>query len=99
IANVVGIIGGLVVAMSQFQLDYMLYWNTIFDTTTFQDYFSGLAKAVVFGFLVALTGCYQGLTFTGGSTELGRATTGTVVVIGISVLVADYLLGLLFFLF
>lgn len=98
IANVVGIIGGLVVAMSQFHLDYMLYWNTIFDTTSFQDYFSGLGKAVVFGFLVALAGCYQGLTFTGGSTELGRATTATVVVIGISVLVADYLLAQLFFL-
>ena len=98
IANVVGILGGLVVAMSQFRLDYMLYWNTIFDSTTFQDYFSGLAKAVVFGFLIALAGCYQGLTFTGGSSELGRATTNTVVVIGIAVLVADYLLTQLFFL-
>ncbi len=46
-----------------------------------------------------LAGCYQGLTFTGGSAELGRATTDTVVVIGISVLVADYLLTQLFFLF
>lgn len=53
---------------------------------------------MVFGFLVALAGCYQGLTFEGGSTELGHATTGTVVVIGISVLVADYLLTQLFFL-
>ncbi len=99
IASVVGILGGLVVAMFQFRIDYMLYWNTIFDTITFQDFFSGLGKSVVFGFLVALAGCYQGLTFTGGSSELGRATTGTVVVIGIAVLVADYLLTQFFFLF
>ncbi len=98
IANVVGIFGGLLVAMLQFQLDYMLYWNTIFDITTFQDYLSGFGKSVVFGFLIALAGCYQGLTFTGGSSELGRATTNTVVVIGIAVLVADYLLTQLFFL-
>ena len=98
IANVVGIFGGLLVAMLQFRLDYMLYWNTIFDITTFQDYFSGFGKSVVFGFLIALAGCYQGLTFTGGSTELGRATTDTVVVIGIAVLVVDYLLTQLFFL-
>lgn len=98
IANVVGIFGGLLVAMLQFRLDYMLYWNTIFDITTFQDYFSGFGKSVVFGFLIALAGCYQGLTFTGGSAELGRATTDTVVVIGIAVLVADYLLTQLFFL-
>jgi phospholipid/cholesterol/gamma-HCH transport system permease protein len=97
-ANVIGIFGGLLVAMFQFRLDYMLYWNTIFDITTFQDYFSGFGKSVVFGFLIALAGCYQGLTFTGGSTELGRATTSTVVVIGIAVLVADYLLTQLFFL-
>ncbi len=98
IANAVGILGGLLVAMLQYRLDYMLYWNTIFDFTTFRDYFSGFGKSVVFGFLVALAGCYQGLTFVGGSTELGRATTGTVVVIGIAVLVADYLLTQLFFL-
>lgn len=98
IANVVGIIGGLLVAMFQFRIDYVLYWNTIFDFTTFQDFFSGIGKSVVFGFLVALAGCYQGLTFEGGSTELGHATTGTVVVIGIAVLVADYLLTQLFFL-
>ncbi len=98
IANVVGIFGGLLVAMLQFRLDYMLYWNTIFDIITFQDYFSGFGKSVVFGFLIALAGCYQGLTFTGGSAELGRATTDTVVVIGIAVLVADYLLTQLFFL-
>jgi len=98
IANVVGIFGGLLVAMLQFRLDYMLYWNTIFDIITFQDYFSGFGKSVVFGFLIALAGCYQGLTFTGGSTELGRATTDTVVVIGIAVLVVDYLLTQLFFL-
>jgi phospholipid/cholesterol/gamma-HCH transport system permease protein len=98
IANVVGILGGLLVAMFQFRIDYMLYWNTIFNITTFQDFFSGFGKSVVFGFLIALAGCYQGLTFKGGSTELGRATTGTVVVIGIAVLVTDYLLTQLFFL-
>ncbi len=98
IANVVGVLGGLLVALFQYRLDSMLYWNSIFDFTTLHDYFSGFGKSVVFGFLVALAGCYQGLTFTGGSTELGRATTGTVVVIGVAVLAADYLLTQLFFL-
>ncbi|MBI3858495.1 MAG: ABC transporter permease [Planctomycetes bacterium] len=97
IANVIGIIGGLLVAVFQLHLDYQLYANTILDLTTFRDYFSGVGKAVAFGLLVALAGCYQGLTFKGGSTELGQATTGTVVGIGIAVLVADYLLTQLFF--
>lgn len=98
IADSIAVMGGLLVAVFQLHLDYRLYWNTIFDLATFPDYFSGIGKSVVFGFLVALAGCYQGLTFTGGSTELGHATTATVVVIGIAVLVADYLLTQLFFL-
>lgn len=98
IADLTGTLGGLLVATAQFRLDPMLYWNTIFDVTSFRDYFSGFTKSVVFGFLVALAGCYQGLSSTGGSTELGHATTATVVAIGIAVLVTDYLVTLLFFL-
>lgn len=99
IANVVAIIGGLLVAVFQFRVDPVLYWTGIVELTTLDDCLSGLGKSVVFGFLVALAGCYQGLSFTGGSTELGRATTGTVVVIGIAVLVADYMLTQLLALF
>lgn len=98
IADVTGVLGGLLVAAVQFRLDHMLYWNTLLELTTFRDYLSGLGKSVVFGFLVALAGCYQGLSSAGGSTELGHATTGTVVGIGIAVLVTDYLLTQLFFL-
>ncbi len=46
---------------------------------------------------MALAGCYQGLTFSGGSTELGHATTGTVVAIGSAVLITDFLLTQFFF--
>lgn len=97
IADVTGALGGLLVATAQFGVDSTLYWNTIADLTSFGDYLSGFGKSVAFGFLIALAGCYQGLGFTGGSTELGHATTGAVVVVGIAVLVADYLLTQLFF--
>jgi len=97
IADVTGALGGLLVATFQLRLDPRLYWSTIADFTTFRDYFSGFGKSAVFGLLVVLAGCYQGLTSTAGSTELGHATTGTVVVIGIAVLVADYVLTQLFF--
>ena len=56
-----------------------------------------LQGSVAFGFLVALAGCYQGLTFTGGSTELGHATTGTVVAIGSAVLITGVLPTQFFF--
>jgi phospholipid/cholesterol/gamma-HCH transport system permease protein len=97
VANVVGILGGLLIAVVQLHIDSRLFWNTILDLTTFRDYLSGLGKSVAFGFLVALAGCYQGLTFSGGSTELGHATTGTVVAIGSAVLITDFLLTQFFF--
>jgi hypothetical protein len=53
--------------------------------------------SVAFGFLVAPAGCYQGVTFTGGSTELGHATTGTVVAIGSALLITGFLLTQFFF--
>ena len=71
IADVTGIFGGLLVATAQFRLDSMLYWNTIFDLTSFRDYFCGFAKSVVFGFLIALAGCYQGLSSTGAAPSSG----------------------------
>lgn len=98
VADVVGVGGGLLVAVAQLRVDAMLYWNTILDSTSFGDYLSGFGKSVVFGFLVALAGCHHGLTFTGGSNELGHATTAAVVAIGIAVLASDYLLTQLYFL-
>jgi phospholipid/cholesterol/gamma-HCH transport system permease protein len=97
VANVVGILGGLLIAVVLLHIDSHLFWNTILDLTTFRDYLSGLGKSVAFGFLVALAGCYQGLTFAGGSTERGQATTGTVVAIGSAVLITDFLLTQFFF--
>ena len=97
VANVVGVLGGLVIAVFQLHIDSRLFWNTVLDLTTFRDYLSGVGKSVAFGFLVTLAGCYKGLTFTGGSTELGHATTATVVAIGSAVLIADFLLTQLFF--
>lgn len=98
LADAVGVVGGLVVAVSQLHFDHMLYWSTLLEFTTLRDYLSGVAKSAAFGGLVTLVGCYQGLTFQGGSTELGHATTRTVVAIGTGVLVIDYLLTQLFFL-
>jgi ABC-type transporter Mla maintaining outer membrane lipid asymmetry permease subunit MlaE len=59
----------------------------------------GVARqgSVAFGFLVAPAGRYQGVTFTGGSIELGHATTGTVVAIGSALLITGFLLTQLFF--
>jgi phospholipid/cholesterol/gamma-HCH transport system permease protein len=59
---------------------------------------SGLVKAAVFGFLIALMGCYQGFNSRGGAQGVGTATTNAVVSSAILILSFDYFITELFFL-
>jgi phospholipid/cholesterol/gamma-HCH transport system permease protein len=61
------------------------------------DLLAGLFKASVFGLIITLVGCYQGLGTTGGAEGVGRSTTRAVVVASVSILVADYLIAVLLF--
>ena len=58
---------------------------------------SGLVKAAVFGFLIALMGCYQGYRSRGGAQGVGAATTAAVVTASILILAFDYMLTEMFF--
>jgi phospholipid/cholesterol/gamma-HCH transport system permease protein len=53
---------------------------------------SGLIKAGVFGFIIALMGCYQGFNSSGGAQGVGRATTNAVVSASILILAANYII-------
>jgi phospholipid/cholesterol/gamma-HCH transport system permease protein len=58
---------------------------------------SGLVKAAVFGFVIALMGCYQGYNSRGGAQGVGAATTNAVVSASIMILVLNYFLTEVFF--
>ena len=61
------------------------------------DIISGLTKAAVFGFIIALLGCYNGFHSKGGAQGVGQATTNAVVSASILVLIFNYLLTEAFF--
>jgi phospholipid/cholesterol/gamma-HCH transport system permease protein len=61
------------------------------------DVTAGLSKAAVFGLIITLVGCDQGLGARGGALGVGRATTRAVVVASVSILIADYLIAVLMF--
>jgi phospholipid/cholesterol/gamma-HCH transport system permease protein len=98
IGDALGILGGLIVATFTLDLPPGLYTNDVFDTLTFQDVGSGIAKSFFFAYFIAIVGCYNGLNTTGGADGVGRATTNTVVVASILVLVSDFFLTKLFYL-
>jgi phospholipid/cholesterol/gamma-HCH transport system permease protein len=96
----VGLLGGMVVMVFERNLDTFLYWNTIAYWVVVKDFLSGIAKGMVFGALVTLIGCYNGLVTEGGTEGLGRATTATVVQAAMAVIISDFFLTkLLLFLF
>ena len=92
VANVLGTLGGLAIASTQFQIPGNFYLQTITRTVTVTDLLSGVSKTFVFGWIIAMVGCFMGLGATGGTVGVGRATTRAVVVASISVLIADFFL-------
>lgn len=99
INDAVGIVGGSVISTLYVGVPNSIYWRTVWDQIasdgfTFRfipnDFIQGLFKPFVFGGIIAIVGCYQGLNTTGGTEGVGQATTRTVVVASISILVVDY---------
>jgi phospholipid/cholesterol/gamma-HCH transport system permease protein len=99
IADAMGIFGGMVIAVLQFDIDPILFMNSIIYQITFYDILSGIAKTFFFGFLIGLIGCHNGLSVSRGTEEIGQFTTATVVAAAISVLIADFFLTKLFLMF
>ena len=91
-AIVLGIFGGLVVADLQYAIAPSFYLQTVTTTVTVGDFFAGVTKTFFFGWIIAMVGCFVGLSTTGGTEGVGRATTRAVVVASVAVLVSDFFL-------
>lgn len=98
IGDVLGILGGLVIAVGQLNVSAGLYINDVLSALTVSDVFSGIGKSFFFAYFIAIIGCYHGLHAQGGADGVGRATTNTVVLASIMVLVSDFFLTKLFYL-
>jgi len=92
IADTLGVFGGMVISHSEFNVDYHQYYTTITQYVQLADMLDGLGKTVVFGFLIGVVGCYNGLETRGGTEGLGRSTTGTVVTSSLVVFISDFFL-------
>jgi phospholipid/cholesterol/gamma-HCH transport system permease protein len=92
LAGVLGVIGGMLISATQFGISPNFYLQTIYANVTVEDFLSGIAKTFVFGWIIAMVGCFFGLQTTGGTVGVGRATTQAVVLASISVLISDFFL-------
>jgi phospholipid/cholesterol/gamma-HCH transport system permease protein len=97
IGDLLGILGGLIVAVFQLNVTGAFYLNQVTEALTIEDICSGIGKSFFFAYFIAIIGCYNGLHARGGADGVGRATTNTVVFASILVLVSDFFLTKLFF--
>jgi phospholipid/cholesterol/gamma-HCH transport system permease protein len=99
VADLVGITGGLVVALVDIKMTFMTYYYQVVRAVSLSDFFGGMFKALFFGFFTSLIGCYNGLRVEGGAEGVGQATTRSVVTSSVCVMISDYFLTKLLVLF
>ena len=97
IADIIGIMGGFVVGTQSLDFNPGVYIKNTADFLKYDDVMSGLIKAAVFGFIIAIMGCFHGFNSKGGAQGVGRATTNAVVTASILILAANYVMTSLLF--
>lgn len=97
IADVIGVLGGYTIGTEELGFNGAAYLYSTLNFMKTDDVVSGLTKAAVFGFIIALMGCYNGFNSKGGAQGVGNATTNAVVASSITILAANYVLTELFF--
>lgn len=93
VADIVGTVGGWVVATSLMNVASSVYISAAKDALTYNDIIGGLIKPAVFGTIIAVVSCRSGLRTSGGTVGVGLSTTRAVVMSDILILVADFFLG------
>ena len=93
IGDIVAIFGSWIVMVRMQGVDSGIFFENIRWFIDPLDIYMGLIKALAFGFALSTIGCFQGFTTTGGAKGVGNATTRSVVVASVTILVMDYFLG------
>jgi len=97
VGDTIGILGGYLVGTGRLGFNSNNYLKNTIDFMQLEDVTSGLAKAAVFGFIIALMGCYHGYNSGRGAQGVGKATINAVVSASVMILAANYVLTEVFF--
>jgi phospholipid/cholesterol/gamma-HCH transport system permease protein len=96
ISDFMGMCGGFVIAMMLLNITASQYWTTAWRSLAYNDIVQGLLKPFAFAIVIALVGCYYGISTTGGTQGVGRSTTQAVVVAYSWIIVITFFIGRIF---
>ena len=88
-----GILGGLVIAYTEFNMPVGFYLNKVLSTIHFVDIFGSMLKCAFFGLIISLFACYRGFKTNEGTLGVGKTTSWVVVRTSIIILVSDFFLS------
>ncbi len=97
VGDAIGIMGGFLVGVGRLDFNAATYMHNTLDFLEVWDVLSGMIKGAVFGFIVALMGCYFGMNSGRGAQGVGRATKSAVVTSSVLILASNYVLTEVFF--
>lgn len=97
-ADIIGIAGGMVIAVISLDIQPITFINRAADIAQMWDFLNGIIRSFVFGWLIVLISSWFGLHASGGAEGVGKATTGSVVTSIFMIIIADAILGLIFYL-
>ena len=97
VSDFIGIVGGYFVGVGLLKINSGIFMARIIEFVSLGDLINGLIKSAVFGLILSLIGCYKGFHTSGGAAGVGRATTQSVVISSVSILISDYFLTAVMF--
>lgn len=97
IADILGIAGGLIIAVSYLNISPVVFVHRMQEALDLKDVLFGIIKSIVFAYLIVITGSYYGFRVRQGAAGVGKVTTMAVVVSISLVIIADSIMGLIFY--
>ncbi|MFV9875900.1 MAG: MlaE family ABC transporter permease [Rickettsiales endosymbiont of Dermacentor nuttalli] len=97
ISDIIGVMGGYLVSVHKLRFNPVIYLKNTFQYLEAIDVISGLTKAAIFGFIIAVISCHAGYHSKRGAQGVGAATTNAVVLSSILILIFNYIITGLFF--
>ena len=88
--DVVGMTGSWLVGVHYLGIDPNTFWSRVWQYVDPSDIYNGLIKAAVFGAIIAVVGSHRGYNTSGGAAGVGQATTRSVVISSVAILISDY---------
>jgi phospholipid/cholesterol/gamma-HCH transport system permease protein len=95
--DLVGIFGGFIVSVTKLGINPQNFVHSVLESLVLKDLLSGLFKSAIFGVLVCVVSCHEGLRTRGGAEGVGRSTMQAVVASFITIVLADFFFTLLFY--